>query len=938
MALGDGIRRNIATVSAAERDRFRDAILELNKRRYPGSRSDSPTGGVTFWFKQDEIHQATHVHGGPAFLPWHRELCNRFEKLLREVDPQLSLHYWDWNTDPASLFTSGFMGSANGDAGEPWLSGKLYVPGADPYRGDSAFDPAHSNPYDPPRTLTRNKAAGAPPTGTPAWPSDADILAAPDFPTMRNRLESAHNESHGYIGGTIGDSHTSFRDPFVFLLHSNVDRLFAMWQTQPGQAWRLDPNLVYGSESGSGGATGITTPMEPWAGIGGISTRPWAPPENRQEVKTSKDPSVVAPPCYDTLPNVPPSLVLETSSITFNDVPQGEKTVRPVVFTVFACGEVHFQITDGPKVLTGPPGTEFGAPLGNSVTVPQAATYTTPKARIWISYKGTSPGDTATGEVKVKCTETNREFTIPISANTIARPRALVALVLDRSNSMSWDGGDGRTRLQVLKDSAGVFVETLQENNAVLMVAFDHDPHDVLPVKVMGAPGDPTDPNRLLARQAIDNHTHNPQGNTAIGDGVERAHQLLDPVAGYDVKAMIVLTDGQETASKYISEVTSLINPNHHIFAIGLGTPEEIQPAALAALAQGHRGTLQMTGILDTDDRYLLAKFYLQILANVTNQQIVEDPDGFLALGQEHRIPFVLNEADIGGDVVLLSDAPWAFDFELETPEGTRVRPGSATSGVVFASSRVASFYRLTFPVLVDGTDSHEGLWHAVLRLDRRQLRKYLSSLEQREQELRSAQTHGLRYNLSVQAYSSLRMRASLFQDGYEPGARLTVRAVLTEYDLPIERRAGVEADLERPDGTRSTLQLSEVEPGIFESAVLAGLAGLYSFRVRARGTTLRGLPFTREQLLSGAVWRGGNGPLPGPDQDPKGRDERLCRLLACLLGEESVVRYLRSKEINTEGLMRCVKEWCEPHPGHRELQDREVKEKPRRQRRARKG
>ena len=73
MAIGDGIRRNIATISQAERDRFRDAILQLDMTKiYPD--------GVSYWDKQDQIHQATHVHGGPSFLPWHRELCNRFEK------------------------------------------------------------------------------------------------------------------------------------------------------------------------------------------------------------------------------------------------------------------------------------------------------------------------------------------------------------------------------------------------------------------------------------------------------------------------------------------------------------------------------------------------------------------------------------------------------------------------------------------------------------------------------------------------------------------------------------------------------------------------------------------------------------------------------------------------------------------------------------------
>jgi len=71
--LGDGIRRNIATVSKEERDLFIDAVKQLNQVFYSpaGSRADFPAGHVSYWFKQDEIHQSSHVHGCPAFLPWH---------------------------------------------------------------------------------------------------------------------------------------------------------------------------------------------------------------------------------------------------------------------------------------------------------------------------------------------------------------------------------------------------------------------------------------------------------------------------------------------------------------------------------------------------------------------------------------------------------------------------------------------------------------------------------------------------------------------------------------------------------------------------------------------------------------------------------------------------------------------------------------------------
>jgi hypothetical protein len=52
MSFGDGIRRNIAHVEPRERDALRDAIREMHRRFYPGSRSDSPPGGVSWWFKQ----------------------------------------------------------------------------------------------------------------------------------------------------------------------------------------------------------------------------------------------------------------------------------------------------------------------------------------------------------------------------------------------------------------------------------------------------------------------------------------------------------------------------------------------------------------------------------------------------------------------------------------------------------------------------------------------------------------------------------------------------------------------------------------------------------------------------------------------------------------------------------------------------------------------
>jgi hypothetical protein len=298
------IRRNVASLSPEERQKFIDAIMRLNQYFFPGSREDPTPGHVSYWFKMDEIHQATHVHGGPAFLPWHRELCNRFEAMLREMDPDLSLHYWDWNTDPRWMFTEQFMGSANGEVGRPLLGAGFYNPTADPFRDDNMHlrpGERNANPADPPRTLTRSVGSG-----NPSLPNnDQDIINSPTFQEMRIKLERSHDYAHGYIGGNLASGHFSFRDPFVFLLHSNVDRLWAMWQRAPGREWRLDPNQVYGNESSSTGPDGILTTMEPWAGSRRWPVRPWHAPENEQHLeknrKNSKHPSIVNPPQYDSM-------------------------------------------------------------------------------------------------------------------------------------------------------------------------------------------------------------------------------------------------------------------------------------------------------------------------------------------------------------------------------------------------------------------------------------------------------------------------------------------------------------------------------------------------------------------------------------------------------------------------------------------------------------
>lgn len=931
MALGDGIRRNIASVDPAERALLRDALIELNQRRFPGTRTDSPPGGVTWWFKQDEIHQATHVHGGPEFLPWHREIVNRLEATLRQINPQLSLHYWDWTQDPRNipnanlgggmtgsldLFTSDFMGAKNGAIGEPWLSSGFYVPGATNYRSTDPFDPVNNNPADPPREVTRIVAGlGSAPESVS---NDNTIVGLGDYAAMRSSstgLEAAHNRAHGYVN--MGSQHTSFRDPFVFLLHSNVDRLFARWQTDPAHPERLDPATMYGTESADAGLNGN---IEPWSG--GTNTRPWAAPENEQAPKNYKHPSIVFPPCYDTNQSAVPIVEVLNAGIppviNFNDVPAGETTVRAAVFRIYGCGDVTVRVKGGAG-----PAAPFSVlqPASGSVTVHHGA-QAYAEARIWIAFTAGAAGvPVPDGAVTFECPESGKEFAFVLRANAIARPKVAVMMALDQSWSMSFAAGTtGTTRVDVLKDAARKFMELIQPDNGVGLIRFDHNSYAVndptfpgLAVTPIGS-GNIFDPGRVAAVAAVNAHAPNPAGNTSVGDGVDRARQVLNalPPADYQQKALIVLTDGLENDPLWISDVTGSIDDR--TFAIGLGNEQQVNTAALNALANSTGGYLLLTGLLSSsiDDYFRLSKYFLQILAGVTNTSIIVDPSGYIAPGMKVRIPFRVTEADIDCTPLLMTDYN-VVDFALEAPDGTVItQAGAPGLGVSFELGTQTRYFHFNLPVAI-GTGQHAGMWHALLEVNGPDFKKQITQLrERKDAQFERVATHGVRYSFVAQARSNLKMVVSLEQSGYAPGADLTLRTALTEYDLPVAKRAWVRVELVRPGGSMVPLQLTEIEPGVFEATTKAQTPGIYQARFMAQGVTLRGKPFTREQLATAAVWRGGDNPYQPPGN---GDGDRWCRLLSCLLSEKTLsdkfLERLRKEGLDIDAVRKCIQVGC---------------------------
>lgn len=601
------------------------------------------------------------------------------------------------------------------------------------------------------------------------------------------------------------------------------------------------------------------------------------------------------------------SINLVTPSISFTNVPAGMggvgvTTHRAIRWDVVTCRTLTFQITAGP---TG----GFGTPAGTSVAVTADPNLPTVAARIWLSYTSTNPGDTASGSVTVRCVETGQTWVININANTIARPRSAVALVIDRSGSMNDDAGDGITKVQKLREAANAFISIMLPGDGIGLVRFNEAAQRLMEIQDAGA--SPGGVGRTTAIGHISGGDINPSGWTSIGDGVVNGKQMLDdaqaaPSPDYDVTAMVVLTDGQWNRPPSLADVSGSITAN--TYAVGLGIPSNISVPALTTLCQGHNGYLLITGALSTDQSMRLSKYFLQILAGVTNAQIVTDPSGVLDRSSEHRIPFWICEADYGMDLIVLSPAPQVIDFQLEAPDGTRITPASGPGGAnsQFVLTQYASFYRCALPVLpANAAGSHEGLWHAVLKLGRRIPGGYTY-----DSGAQNVKGPVIPYEFVAHSYSSLTFSAHVSQASFEIGATATIEASLLEYDAVPRGRANVWAEIRRPDGVIDTTGLSATSGDRYTANYGLPIPGVYGIRVRAHGETMHGMPFDREQTLTAVAVPGGDRWDPNdPKRDP------LCELLDCLrrtgaINEEFMQR-LKALGIDLASFLKCFERKC---------------------------
>jgi tyrosinase len=254
IALMVRIRKNANKLTPAERNRFIAAFAQLNNQG---------TGRFTEFRDMHTSASVLQAHGAPGFLPWHRAYLLDLERELQAIDPSVALPYWRFDQPAPKLFKTDFLGEADATgtvqfgASNPlqfWTTDG--VPGVNRRPG---FDPATEAALNL-RNETQTLGLGN------------------TFLAFEDMEGDPHGLAHTSFGGFISSLHTAARDPLFFLLHANVDRLWAKWQRRnlrfdSADAAAFDANAPAGNPIGHN----LADTMWPWNGITGPPRPPTAP-------------------------------------------------------------------------------------------------------------------------------------------------------------------------------------------------------------------------------------------------------------------------------------------------------------------------------------------------------------------------------------------------------------------------------------------------------------------------------------------------------------------------------------------------------------------------------------------------------------------------------------------------------------------------------------
>jgi tyrosinase len=230
-------RQNVDALSAADLQQFRAGI--------DAAKAISDNRGYQFFAGMHGIPQFLCHHGDLLFLPWHRAYLYTLELTFRELSAGFTLAYWEWNSPQAQAQGLPAAYTAPNDAaGNPntLLDSAANIDPAtvNQLQNDPRTADALDFSVSPPRTI-RNPDQ---PADLPGQDAVQQIIGTSNtFADFSRRLEQVHNNVHGWVGGSMGLVPTSAYDPVFWAHHTNIDRIWYLWQVaHPGV--RMPPSIA----------------------------------------------------------------------------------------------------------------------------------------------------------------------------------------------------------------------------------------------------------------------------------------------------------------------------------------------------------------------------------------------------------------------------------------------------------------------------------------------------------------------------------------------------------------------------------------------------------------------------------------------------------------------------------------------------------------------
>ncbi len=225
------VRKDAETLTADERTRFLDAFAKLNRK-----------DNFAFYAQFTQMHienTDNEIHKYENFLPWHRLYLLNLERDLQKIDPSVSLHYWRWDFPAPNLFSRDFGGEidvvTDGSGSvpsfaltNPWRQWR--PPGSKSLlRSAHNWDLRLNGGYDV--LVDRNAPeAYAIAMGNGDYKGLYFVEGRVRGTNYGLVFSKPHGGGHMSFRGLISDISTAPQDPVFFMLHSNVDRLWAVWQ------------------------------------------------------------------------------------------------------------------------------------------------------------------------------------------------------------------------------------------------------------------------------------------------------------------------------------------------------------------------------------------------------------------------------------------------------------------------------------------------------------------------------------------------------------------------------------------------------------------------------------------------------------------------------------------------------------------------------------